>query len=46
MANDEGLAVQGTDSISTFQQQLIPSSDVVFSSDSKVLADLHANLKL
>lgn len=46
MANDEGLAVQGTDSISTFQQQLIPSSDIVFSSDSKVLADLHANLKL
>ena len=44
LANDEGLTVQGIDSISTFQPQQIPGSDVTFSSDSKSLADLHANL--
>lgn len=44
MAEDRGLAVRGTDSIPAISPKLIKTSQLTFTSDSQVLADLNANL--
>ena len=44
LTNDEGLLIQGTDSISGLQSQTILGKDVTFFSSSKVIADELSNL--